>query len=120
MDAGPERAGETVRHTASPKQWDQAQALRCAVVGESVVGCRRAGVVDEGVRGDCSSRRSSGRAVTIFLVSLLSAGILPGIRSRTCRMCRLQDSAIFRHCEAALARDTGGDVLDAERACILI
>ena len=121
MDAGPERAGETVRHTASPKQWDQAQALRCAVVGESVVGWRD-GVVDEGVRGDCSSRRSSGRAVTCFpsYLSLLSAGILAGIKFQTCRMCRLQDSAILHHCEAALARDTGGDVLDAERACILI
>ena len=77
-------------------------------------------MVGEGVRGDCSSRRSSGRAVTIFLVSLLSAGILAGIRSRACRLERLQDSAIFRNCEAAYARDTGGDVLDAERACILI
>ena len=70
-------------------------------------------MVDEGVRGDCSSRGSSGRAVTIFLVSLLSAGIFTTIRSRTCRLERLKDSAIFRHCEAALARDSGGDVLDA-------
>ena len=30
-----------------------------------------------------------------------------------CRLERLQDSAIFANCEAALARDTGGDVLDA-------
>jgi hypothetical protein len=70
-------------------------------------------VVGEGVRGDCSSRRSSGRAVTCLLFSLSSAGIFTRIGSRACRLERLQDSAIFDICEAALARDTGGDVLDA-------
>jgi hypothetical protein len=70
-------------------------------------------MVGEGVRGDWSSRRSSGRAVTCLLLSLSSAGGLATIGYPTCRLERLQDSAMLHHCEAALARDTGGDVLDA-------